>query len=543
VSSETATFDNLSVPKIKKDIHTFRKLWRYFNEKKSPLRINDLSALESLVLINKISVSEDLLPLGLKLEFMLNIGCNTRCIMCDGRALGKPSSNSYANVSKLLDFAEPEIFSQVSVVGGEPFLDKAGFIQFMKKVYSKDIPDLTVVTNGHFLTKQYLDLLIQNGLTSLTISLDSHKSEEHDKIRRIDGLFDHIIEVIKYSKKTYPHFTIIINSVIMRNNIDSLIGIVRLVNALGLDGLNIIFPMPLDINFSKISLTEKNKETINAIRASKEISQNKVPLEWDICDPKQRTGIRNRYQKIIVLENGRIVFGKRALLIKNFDQPFSRILRECDVWNFLKEDIPLSTDHKGRDHEKIDLIIELTARSYREGKGGTDMSFANFKNMIDKNGTVIDKITLKSRGSNKDTSRMVEYAKGKGIGSVKIVTNDEHFDNKKAMEKHRHAHKNESLCCTKPIKKLAIISDGTVISCHYIPGDKINKFKIGHIDKSSLNELYDSYKHQDFIRKSIFNKDLNSSCVGCQKYDSELNNRLIDLKMADKMDYTAAGAP
>jgi len=93
----------------------------------------------------------------------------------------------------------------------------------------------------------------------------------------------------------------------------------------------------------------------------------------------------------------------------------------------------------------------------------------------------------------------------------------------------RYIQKRGSNKCLKPLKELVINSDGTVIPCCYIVGKDIKKFKIGNIFNVSLQEILNTNKYREFIKKCTIEKSSLSCCVNCNEGSRDLNHRLIKL--------------
>lgn len=326
----------MSNSEIIDNIVNLRKLWTSSTKKNKSFHINSLSPQESLILINRYSAAKRLTPIGLTVKFDLAIGCIANCIMCTTR---KPSGETYKRIKSLLDYIEFPIVSRISLVEGEPLMDKTGLIEFIKECYKKSLR-VSVTTNAFLLSEEYTDMMVKSGLDDIVISLDSYTEQEHDKIRGVEGIFCSAINSIKYFKKKHPQVRVSINSVIMRNNLSSVLGIINLANVLEVNGLNIIYVIDKGKNFKELSLTAKDKLKLEKIKNSRIVSCSKVPISWDLCNPMKKTGCGNRYYHFVVKESGEIVFcssyGKRKHLLLN--KPLKELFLEKDFYDYFLSD-------------------------------------------------------------------------------------------------------------------------------------------------------------------------------------------------------------
>ena len=307
---------NISLRRISDEILNIRKLWVQLAKTNRFISINSLNHKESLILINQISSAQGLSPIDLTVKFHLEIGCNANCIMCNTTEF-PISNNTYAKITKLLDYLNLPTVSHVSLVDGEPLLDKAGLIGFMQESSKKGLKTC-ITTNGSLLTEQYIDLLVSNGLEEIVVSLDSDNADMHDRIRRKKGLFDSAINGIKYLRYKYPQVDVRINSVIMSINVQSLLGIIQMANMLRVTGLNIIYILNRGRSFEKLRLRKKNLLVIEIIKNDPIVRNSNINIVWDLCRPEQSTGNVNGHFKITVLETGEIFLGNNYNIERKF---------------------------------------------------------------------------------------------------------------------------------------------------------------------------------------------------------------------------------
>lgn len=201
---------------INKNIKKVRDLWLKCNKLNKNLAIDSLFSKQSLDLINLESILQGFAPLGLKVQIPLNIGCNAHCIMCDGRKYNPFAKFDYDSVLELIDYLDDATVSSVRVLGGEPLLDREGFLKVIKKCKIKNIK-VSTNTNAYFLDEAYIDTIIKNGINEIGIALHG-LGYKHDLIFGLPGLFEKVKKILIYIREKYPHFKVTIETVIMKEN-------------------------------------------------------------------------------------------------------------------------------------------------------------------------------------------------------------------------------------------------------------------------------------------------------------------------------------
>ncbi|MFC1579334.1 radical SAM protein [Thermodesulfobacteriota bacterium] len=158
---------------------------------------------------------------GMKL-FSINLEvtkrCNARCDFCDyWKTQEEQPLTDYSAIVKRLDPLA------VVLTGGEPLLrrDIVDIVRSLKK--SNPLTRISLITNGILLTEQIALSLHEAGLDQLSISLD-FLDERHDRNRGHKGLAARIGEIAPRIRAR--GINLCLNTVIMRDNLDSLEDIV-----------------------------------------------------------------------------------------------------------------------------------------------------------------------------------------------------------------------------------------------------------------------------------------------------------------------------
>lgn len=155
----------------------------------------------------------------LEISIQPNKRCNARCLMCNFWEEKKDFLEASAIISSLKQLKEwvgGNFFLQIA--GGEPLIYNGMFDIF--SFCSENDIICKISTNGIALTENICDKIIDSKLSFLSVSLDSHKRDIHDKFRGIDGALDRAVNGIKYLAER-SKITLGISSVLMSENIET----------------------------------------------------------------------------------------------------------------------------------------------------------------------------------------------------------------------------------------------------------------------------------------------------------------------------------
>lgn len=272
----------------------------------------------------------------------INSTCNLNCKHCYIPPQQKQSILSLEEISKVLDIVNKEWGQSVglALTGGEPLMHPK--FKDITKLLNKYNFRWSLATNGLLLDEESIDLLMKNGCSTMTISLDGNE-KTHEIQRNKKGTYSKTLEVVDMLiKKDFPNM--FITSTIHNGNIDSLEDIYLLIKKYGNKITWRINPLLYCENAKRNNLTinmSTYKKLYNFIKKVKEelgvniIFGEKNPLsirygkylysEFDNC----LAGITT----FGVLSNGDIV---NCMVCR--DKPIVNI-KDCDslkkVWNDL----------------------------------------------------------------------------------------------------------------------------------------------------------------------------------------------------------------
>ncbi len=177
-----------------KEFNEFRKIYGG-----NLLRIIFTGTDNLLLYLGIIKKSRGPLSVGWDITFK----CNARCEFCDVWKMGKQNTKELTTKEclKIIRQIGKAKTWAMSFTGGEPLLRPD--IGILIKEAKKQGIKVNINTNGALLKKR-AEELINSGVDVITVSLDSHKPELHDSIRRFKGLFklaEEGIEKVKRKRK------------------------------------------------------------------------------------------------------------------------------------------------------------------------------------------------------------------------------------------------------------------------------------------------------------------------------------------------------
>ena len=150
--------------------------------------------------------------------------CNAGCAFCGSRCgerPGQPEADSGSVIRAFESVAnayDPHTV-MVNVTGGEPLLRK-DFFDVMERVHKLGFP-WGMVTNGSLITDEVIRSMKRTGMRTISISIDD-LYEAHEKMRRLPGAFERIVDSIRALARERFLDTIQVTTVVNSENIGSL---------------------------------------------------------------------------------------------------------------------------------------------------------------------------------------------------------------------------------------------------------------------------------------------------------------------------------
>jgi MoaA/NifB/PqqE/SkfB family radical SAM enzyme len=119
--------------------------------------------------------------------------------------------------------------AQVQFVGGEPLIKKEA-LDFIRHTAKKGF-STTMTTNAYLIDEKMANDIINSGLNTLVLSLDSIKRQTHDFLRGVEGTYDRLMRAISLlSGFNNNSLRLHIVTTIMQPNLDDLLELVEWVN-------------------------------------------------------------------------------------------------------------------------------------------------------------------------------------------------------------------------------------------------------------------------------------------------------------------------
>lgn len=160
--------------------------------------------------------------------------CNFKCKMCARQSINPSNKDmSYGAYTSLVDQMKSVKYLMLSGFG-EPLLHPA-FIKMVSYAKGGGMK-VETITNGSLITKEYAEMIVKSGLDTIFISMHTTSPKIYKNItgseylRVLKGL-----ESVVWAKKRLKSKTprVVINSVVMKSNLNKLRGLVWLVGKYG----------------------------------------------------------------------------------------------------------------------------------------------------------------------------------------------------------------------------------------------------------------------------------------------------------------------
>ncbi len=206
------------------------------------------------------------------------LACTSNCPTCSFRKdlhkeLIKRKSLSVEQWLKVFDNAESLGTRRLDISGGEPTLYKR-LTDLISAAKGKGWY-VNLNSNGSQITEAYAYELLRAGLDSIAISLYSPYPDAHDKMRCNPGLWKKATSAVRIFaelRKRYPKFSVITQTLLMRENYKSLPELIELHYNLGSQTIAFTY---LEGDFDKKFLLNKNEIA--------DFKENTLPKAIDFC--------------------------------------------------------------------------------------------------------------------------------------------------------------------------------------------------------------------------------------------------------------------
>jgi len=201
--------------------------------------------------------------------------CNSDCIMCDLRQRrDKEKELSLSEWRKAIDDLVSLGVSGIGISGGEPLLSKKT-IPLVRYITQKRLP-VHISSNGFMLSEEKVGELIDAGLGSIAVSIDSADPGTNDRLRGYEGAFEMAVKGIKTADRVRrrmknSNLRLTVAAVISKESLDTTLALVDLAREIGADTISFLPVMTSGIVFNKedrveaLVMERKDIAKVNAV--------------------------------------------------------------------------------------------------------------------------------------------------------------------------------------------------------------------------------------------------------------------------------------
>ncbi|NJE48489.1 TIGR04053 family radical SAM/SPASM domain-containing protein [Thermococcus sp. 9N3] len=171
--------------------------------------------------------------------------CQLKCKHCRAEAIlqalpGELSTEEgKALIDSLTDFGRP--YPILILTGGDPLMRKDVF-ELIEYAVEKGIRVGLAPAVTPLLTEETIERIAESGVRAVSISLDSPFPDVHDAIRGIEGTWEKTVWAIKEFLK--HGLSVQVNTVVMRETVEGLPEMVRLLKDLGVEIWEVFYLVP-----------------------------------------------------------------------------------------------------------------------------------------------------------------------------------------------------------------------------------------------------------------------------------------------------------
>lgn len=170
--------------------------------------------------------------------------CDLACVHCRASADPNPSPEELTHEEALRLIREVRQMGTPILIfsGGDP-LKRKNLEELIKYAKSLGLRTGAIPAVTPALTLDRIQALKNSGLDQIAFSLDSAIPEEHDRFRRVSGVFRHTLESVRCAHEC--GLAVQINSLVNVHNIETLDPLVNLVESLGVVFWEVFFLVPV----------------------------------------------------------------------------------------------------------------------------------------------------------------------------------------------------------------------------------------------------------------------------------------------------------
>ena len=185
------------------------------------------------------------------------------------------------------EFAQMSPYGNVVMCGGEPMLDIEEYFSICKDGRDNGLRVISVINGTRVRSAKTADRMIQEGPHEISVSLNSHTQELHDKTRGVEGAFEKALTALRLlleARKRHPNSDtkIYVMGLIMKSNYLDIPAFYDFVlNEIGADKLKLNFIQP---SFGQNQPTDSFfavETDIDPVRLDEMIDQSQTMYDLD----------------------------------------------------------------------------------------------------------------------------------------------------------------------------------------------------------------------------------------------------------------------
>lgn len=209
--------------------------------------------------------------------------CNAQCVHCYSASGPAASSAGDLTTNEALDVIDQLADAGLLVLafsGGEPML-RTDWRILVERAVARGL-SVNVGTNGSLVTPQTADDLQRLGVKSVTVSIDSHRPELHDRFRGLHGLHARALRGVHLLVER--GIRVVVGFTPTRLNWQDGRGVVELAQSLGAAAVNLSEYVPAGRGTTALALTSVQlRDTLQEWIALRAEYRGKIDLIWHDC--------------------------------------------------------------------------------------------------------------------------------------------------------------------------------------------------------------------------------------------------------------------
>jgi MoaA/NifB/PqqE/SkfB family radical SAM enzyme len=131
----------------------------------------------------------------------VNKRCNLRCQHCDFWRRDDKDRENYLSPARksevIAEYAALSPFGSIVICGGEPMLDLEEYFSICRDGRNNGLRVLSVVNGTRIRSSAMADRLVREGPHDISISLNAHRADLHDRTRGVKGAFAKAVAALR----------------------------------------------------------------------------------------------------------------------------------------------------------------------------------------------------------------------------------------------------------------------------------------------------------------------------------------------------------